>query len=324
MSLISNLHFLGILFLLSYTYAGLIRSDSKPENRMIDGFIESDSIPYVVSITQNGEHFCGGFIFNNKTVITTAYCVEGRAVSSLRVVVRQVSLINQDPGEEEISVFKVFINENYNNLTRFNDIAIIQLSKELSLAPVLNETTKPSCVRYDELLPSQQTANNAGIYGWGATEFGGLGAQKLRSGRADITSNSDCLDNYSSDEYNPSTMICGSNILNEAKLIGGPCHLDEGGPLVIVDAKVGDVAVVGIFSKNQNCAIEVPSIYTRLSTYYAWINKVAGAQPNDCFSATPAPPVTSAQSTMAQPTTAATPPQPEPEPTTEITTEPKH
>jgi len=139
---------------------------------MIDGFIEDISIPYLVSITQNGGHICGGFILNNKAVITTAYCVEDKAVSSLKVVIRQSSLINQDLGEEEISIFNVNIHENYDSSTRFNDIAIIQLSKELTLVPYSDAELekKPSCIRYDELLPSQQTVQLATISGWGATE----------------------------------------------------------------------------------------------------------------------------------------------------------
>ena len=33
--------------------------------------------PYVVSIIENDRHFCGGFIYSNRWIVTTASCVAG-------------------------------------------------------------------------------------------------------------------------------------------------------------------------------------------------------------------------------------------------------
>lgn len=280
-------YLLGISLFTSCFSAGFM--SDKPVSRIIDGVIEVSTIPYLVSITQDGTHVCGGFIFNSKFVITTAYCIQNKPVGSMKVVVNQVSLISQDTAEEEIPVFKVTIKEDYDNSTLFNDIAIIQLSKELTLISYDQTSLQvpgPSCVRYDEVLPSQQTTNTAVFYGWGATEVDGLGAQKLRRGKVNITSSSECVNHYASD-YQASNMICGQNLpINETLLvITGPCDFDEGAPLVVGDTKIGDIVVVGIYSKSQKCNVDVPGVYTRLSAHYAWINKIAGAQPDNCFSA---------------------------------------
>ena len=62
----------------------------------------------------------------------------------------------------------------------------------------------------------------------------------------------------------------------------GPCAFDEGTPL-LQKANYGGVPetiVVGIMSKNRGCADNtVPSIYTRLAAYYAWLLQTAGQQP---------------------------------------------
>lgn len=50
-----------------------------------------------------------------------------KLASDVRVMINQYSLINPDPGEEEIPVFKITIKEDYKNDTKFNDIAILQV-----------------------------------------------------------------------------------------------------------------------------------------------------------------------------------------------------
>lgn len=41
--------------------------------------------PYIVSLSQGGEHFCGGVLLNAYTVITAAHCSVGQSASSVRV-----------------------------------------------------------------------------------------------------------------------------------------------------------------------------------------------------------------------------------------------
>lgn len=61
-----------------------------------------------------------------------------------------------------------------------------------------------------------------------------------------------------------------------------PCNYDQGTPL-IQEANYGGIPetiVVGIGSKNLGCSDpSVPTIYTRLASYYAWLLQTAGQQP---------------------------------------------
>lgn len=36
---------------------------------------QEGEFPFIVSITKNGEHICGGFIYNQRFIVTTASCV---------------------------------------------------------------------------------------------------------------------------------------------------------------------------------------------------------------------------------------------------------
>lgn len=100
-------------------------------------------------------------------------------------------------------------------------------------------------------------------------------------------------------------MIFPLNFLHgSAEDNGGPCRYDEGGPLVQTVA--GQPIAVGLYSKS-NATCSGPSVYTRLSSYYAWMVKIAGSQP-------PAP-------TGAAPTTTTTTTTEAPTVTAQITTE---
>lgn len=120
----------------------------------------SGEFPYVVSVMYNGQHHCGGFIYNLQWVITAASCVYGYAFkawhvnnkskslewlrntitisfflrnvrrkypSQLKVTVGQLSLNNVDPGEEIINVFSFRTFNAYDPVTKSNDIAMIEV-----------------------------------------------------------------------------------------------------------------------------------------------------------------------------------------------------
>jgi trypsin len=46
--------------------------------RIIGGDLANvGQFPYVVSIVENDRHFCGGFIYSNRWIVTAASCVAG-------------------------------------------------------------------------------------------------------------------------------------------------------------------------------------------------------------------------------------------------------
>lgn len=83
-------------------------------------------------------------------------------VSSVKVVVGQLSLITQDPDEKIYSVFTIITEPNYNNVTKLNNLAMMQLSEAIPLTP----GAPVGCITYDEVDTGITTGT---IMGWGTT-----------------------------------------------------------------------------------------------------------------------------------------------------------
>merc|ERR1711910_144666 len=107
---------------------------------------------------------CGGTVLNKKFVITAAHCWDSR-MTNLRVIVGEHNVfcdgINE--GGKVINVKKATMHPDYNKKTMDNDIAVLELSEELTFT----DKIRPAC------LPSSETKDYSGsastISGWGGT-----------------------------------------------------------------------------------------------------------------------------------------------------------
>ncbi|XP_046440499.1 trypsin-1-like [Daphnia pulex] len=241
-----------------------LTSGAPSEDRIYNGVASTTAIPYLVSIVANEQHICGGWIYNTNWVVTVASCLVDYEPSQLTVIVAQTSLIQLDADEESINVFKIISHEAYNPVTKLNDIAMLQLAKPI---------TYGANVGY---LPYEEAEEVAGIpttfAGWGGTSEGNLPSTKLRT-IASVTVPADCTISYPADEFSSNYMLCAGSTTDTAS----PCHFDEGSPLVQTIG--GAQYAVGIMSKNKGCkAGAEPTVYTRLTAYYAWLKSYGGNQ----------------------------------------------
>lgn len=232
--------------------------------------------PFVVSVSENDLHICGGFIYNDRWVVTAASCIAGRYKENVKVTIGALSLITPDPEEQIITVFSNVTYSGYDPTTKLHDIALIELSRPIVFG------TNAQAIRYDEIDESMLGTDptkplESYIVGWGATIDGGLPATRLRYGPISSLS-ADCR-SYGIDEYIQNYMICAGG---GPENVVAPCDFDEGSPLTQMANynNVPELIVVGIMSKNLGCGdTTVPSIYTRLAAYYSWLLQTAGQQP---------------------------------------------
>ena len=50
-----------------------------PSERIVGGTVVTDpkEFPYLVSLSENDQHICGGFIYNDRWIVTAASCLHG-------------------------------------------------------------------------------------------------------------------------------------------------------------------------------------------------------------------------------------------------------
>merc|ERR1712210_345581 len=85
---------------------------------------------------------CGGTIVNKKFVVTAAHCWDSR-FTNLRVIVGEHSICDGiNEGGKVINVKKGTMHPNYNKKTMDNDIAVLELSEELTFT----DKIKPACL----------------------------------------------------------------------------------------------------------------------------------------------------------------------------------
>lgn len=241
--------------------------------RIVGGSVVSDAkeFPYLVSISDNDEHICGGFIYNDRWVATAASCLYGKDKATLLVKVGSISLITPGPEEQLIPVMETNLHPSYNNETGLNDIALLQTARPI----VFSDYAK--AIRYDEVLQPLEGVESNVIAGWGATFDGGIVATKLRKATIPEVDNAQ-VNCQTFLGFARNYMICAGGGTSS------PCDFDEGTPLV-QNYTDGTKIVIGVMSRAEpNCdSATSPSVYTRLTAYYAWLLQIAGQQPANVF-----------------------------------------
>lgn len=244
----------------------------------ITGGVEVDPpgrYPFMAALVWRGgdaflDQFCGGSVIAADWVLTAAHCVVGESAGTVDVVVGRHDLTS-DAGQR-IQASLILVHPSYDDTSLENDLALIRLASPTGVEPVG--------------LPSDGSLEVAGtavtVIGWGDTLGVPQWPHGLREVMLPLVSDAECQAAYAGFDY-PGYVLPSAAMLCAGDLEAGgmdSCSGDSGGPLFAGTAD--GFTQLGIVSWGNECALPgYPGVYTRVSTYTAWITSQlsAGARP---------------------------------------------
>ncbi|KAG8434508.1 hypothetical protein GDO86_012765 [Hymenochirus boettgeri] len=138
---------------------------SHKQQRIIGGSDTTiENYPWQVSLQYMGQHICGGSILNSHWILTAAHCFNGthKQVDRWRVQYGVTTLTYLFPAYVE----KIFRHSKFINVEHSNDIAILKLTREISVSASVQPVCLPG---YDNTLPPNSPL---WVTGWGYTKEG--------------------------------------------------------------------------------------------------------------------------------------------------------
>uniref|UniRef100_A0A8D0HDU1 pancreatic elastase II n=1 Tax=Sphenodon punctatus TaxID=8508 RepID=A0A8D0HDU1_SPHPU len=209
-------------------------------------------------------HTCGGTLIATNWVMTAAHCISSSR--TYRVYLGKYNLGVEEEGSVAISPAKIIVHENWNSnkLSNGNDIALIKLSRHVTLS----DKIQPAC------LPAANSLlqNNFPCYvtGWGRLRTNGPLPNILQQGLLPVVDHNTCSSSSWWGSTVKTNMVCagGDGVISS-------CNGDSGGPLNCRGAD-GRWAVQGVVSFGSSLGCNYyrkPSVFTRVAVYNNWINQ---------------------------------------------------
>lgn len=232
--------------------------------------------PYAVSIqydsaTTGWGHFCGGVLYRDRYVISTAHCIDNKQTTNMRVVAGVVNL--QDTVNSQIiSISSYITHPGYSVVTGLpNDIAVITLTNPITTGGSAQNAPLPAD---DGNLYIQ---DDCSLVGWGQTEpSNNVLPDILHKLTTPVINNANCSDEMGGLD---NAAIFDTHICTQAtNLDTGSCDADTGSPLTCCRSETDCTQkfVVGITSYfitiSGACSTRYPSVHVRTSKFKTWID----------------------------------------------------
>ncbi|KAE8622215.1 hypothetical protein XENTR_v10005149 [Xenopus tropicalis] len=225
--------------------------------------------PWIVSIQKKVElgykHICAGTILNNEWIITAAHCFkdwkEGDPTTPLRVLLGTFYLSEIGLRTQSRGVKQLIKHDQYDPITESNDIALIQLDKQVEFSDHIQQACFPKeSADLKDLI-------DCSIAGWGAQgKHLDEPSQFLQEAQVERIDTKHCNKWYQG--------ILGENHLCAGHRKGPEktCNGDRGSPLMCRTKKNNVYSVIGILNWGSGCGqTRSPGVYSPIQSHIKWI-----------------------------------------------------
>ncbi|XP_026157127.1 coagulation factor VIIi [Mastacembelus armatus] len=230
--------------------------------------------PWQVLLQLNGTSHCGGVLIYPDWVVTAAHCVHGHSAQYLTVVAGEHHLDMEEGTEQYIPVSMVIVHQRYVPATGDSDVAVVQLSRNVTL----NRHVVPVCLptrnfAERELLPIRYHT----VSGWGRRTSGGntqtAGAPPgapispiLRKMLVPIIQNHLCSQRA---KFNiTGNMLCAGYLEGSQQ----SCRGDDGSPLVTLYGSTH--FLTGVVGWGRGCSHPgYYGVYANMANFVDWVEE---------------------------------------------------
>ncbi|XP_017111094.1 chymotrypsin-1 [Drosophila elegans] len=243
--------------------AEVVTPTTDPPTRINGGQQVNESVPFQVSLQMQRrgrwQHFCGGSIVSGQHVLTAAHCVEKMKVEDVSVV---VGTLNWKAGGLRHRAVTKHVHPQYSMSPRIiNDIALVKVTPPFRLE---RSNISPILMGGSDRIGEKVAVR---LTGWGSTSPSTTSAtlpDHLQALNYRTISNEECNQKGFRVTRNE---ICALAVQGQ-----GACVGDSGGPLIKPGPQPHLVGIVSYGS--STCAQGRPDVYTRVSSFLAYISQV--------------------------------------------------
>ncbi|XP_075985406.1 uncharacterized protein LOC142982667 isoform X2 [Anticarsia gemmatalis] len=224
--------------------------------------------PFMASIHVMGRFWCGGVLYWNDMVITSASCLQLMHNNRFfrenpRVLQVRVGSNHSRVGGEKIDVLEVYFHPSYEPKTLRNNLAVIRLRRRLTFT----YHRIPKIIAISDLPNSVPATAEVLVLGWGVTKM----SQKfqfepifLQRKFIPVYPNTFCKEVYGN-------MFCAGTFTTGE----GACDHDAGGPAILSGRLVGIISFGPALCGYPNA----PTVFTLVGAYSDWIESINESMP---------------------------------------------
>ncbi|CAK6433129.1 unnamed protein product [Pipistrellus nathusii] len=236
----------------------------RTNNRIVNGVnTKTGAWPWQASMQWKGQHLCGASLISSRWLLSAAHCFTKKN-NPKDWAVNFGTLLSRP--YLTLKVQSIISHENFSGPGVHNDIALVQLAKEVSFSKYVRRVCLPEA--------KMKLADNDSVVvtGWGTLYMNGPLPNILQEALVKIIDNKVCNAPHVLSGLVTDSMLCAGFLSGKTDA----CQNDSGGPLVYPDSR-NIWYLVGIVSWGDGCAKKnKPGVYTRVTAYRDWITSKTG------------------------------------------------